>query len=140
MRKALFAQLLPYQILPPTHTHDVCTYSKSGDAPPSIHPSFATTKKSVAGLCEGLFCYLLYEIFVIRKTCSKTPKNNMKMGRKLLNVPSIREGIGKQRYLFTFTTGNKMTRRKVKKEQINNLRRNKTKHKYPIADTHATYS
>lgn len=61
------------------HTHDVCTYSKSGYAPPPIHPSpipfdATTTKKSVAGLYEGLFCYLWYEIFVIRKTCSKTPK------------------------------------------------------------------
>lgn len=83
MRKALFAQLLPYQILHPTHTMFVRTVSLVMRLHPSPIPFDATTTtKSVAGLYEGLFCYLLYEIFVIRKTCSKTPKKQHEHGEE----------------------------------------------------------
>lgn len=106
--------------LPHTHTMFVRTVSLVMHLHPSPIPFDATTtKKSVAGLYEGLFCYLLYEIFVIRKTCSKKlPKTTWKWGGNSLMSPVSGRGLANKDICLPLRLGIRWLDGKLKKNWL----------------------
>lgn len=121
MRKALFAQLLPYQILPPTHKHDVCTYSKSGDAPPSFANSlwrYHHQKVCCRIIRRTILLFIIWNICNKENMFQKLPKTTWKWGGNSLMSPVSGRGLANKDICLPLRLGIRWLDGKLKKNRL----------------------